>query len=97
MITRIHAAYILFLRGLSVAAPGLKVTCIGGDEAREVEMVVRDTCRRQVLLFGHDTNIYARDDVRWWWWNDESEILRGESLPPAPVAEIVEGECYVII
>lgn len=82
MISKLHRAYILFLRGLSVSAPGLKVNCVGGDAAREMEMVVRDTCRRQWFLFGDDTNLYAEDDVRWWWFEDEAEIMRGEKLAP---------------
>lgn len=94
MISEFHKAYIQFMRSLSVAAPGLKVTCVGGDEAVEMEMVVRDTCRRQWFIFGHLINPYddgeasGQCDVRWFWWELECEIMRGEKLAPVPL----EGE-----
>lgn len=95
MISPIHKAYILFMRGLSVAAPGLKVTCVGGDEAVEMEMVVRDTCRRQWFIFGHLINPYADDDVRWWFWEDEAMIMRGEKLAPKNKT-VINGECEYV-
>lgn len=95
MISEFHKAYILFMRGLSVSAPGLKVTCIGGDAAIEMEEIVRDTCRRQWFIFGHLINPYADDDVRWMWWESESEIMRGERLAPQNKT-VINGKCEYV-
>lgn len=101
MISPIHKAYILFMRSLSVAAPGLKVTCVGGDAAVEMEEIVRDTCRRQWFIFGHLVNPYddGEDsgvcDVRWFWFEDEAMIMRGEKLAPKNKT-VINAECEYV-
>lgn len=79
------------------------VTIIGvhGDQAKRLELAVRDYCRRQWKDHKDDTNVYSVEDVRWAWWEDERGIIHGwkkaEIVKPSGLVIDHDGQCGVEI